>query len=59
MEAAKGNEILTIGIGQAGVSMLNEFYSTIMDEHKINKKGKFIGDWKDDNDKLLMFKQNV
>ena len=59
MESVQGSEIVTIGIGQAGVNILNEFYSTIMDEHKIDENGKFTGNYEDDNDKWLMFKYST
>ena len=59
MDCVRGNEILTIGIGQAGIYLLNEFTSTIMAEHKIDKEGKFTGNWKNTNDKLIMLKNNV
>ena len=54
-----GNEIINIGIGRAGIYMLNEFYSTIMPEHKIDKAGKFIGNWNQQTDKFLMLKNNT
>ena len=54
MVCTKGNEIINIGCGQSGVYMLNEYYSTIMNEHKINKQGIFTGSWNQKNDKYLM-----
>ena len=51
-----GNEIVNVCVGQAGISMGNEFYSTIMSEHKIDNQGKFIGN--KDADQLLMSKSN-
>ena len=42
VDCVQGNEIINIGVGGAGVYLLNEFYSTIMPEHKIGKDGKFI-----------------
>ena len=59
IDCVGGNEILTIAIGQCGTYMLNEFISTIRNEHKIDKNGQFIGDWNTVNDKLLMLKNNV
>eukprot|EP01084_Bolivina_argentea_P109904 196335_1 len=59
MSRVNGNEIVTIGIGQCGIHMLNSFISTMMLEHKIDKNGEFTGDWNTRNDKLLMLKNNV
>ena len=59
VKCVQGNEILNIGIGSAGVYTLNEFYLSIMNEHKIDRDGKFIGNWKDHNDKLIMLKHNT
>eukprot|EP01083_Nonionella_stella_P164265 543108_1 len=59
MSRVNGNEIVTIGIGQCGIHVLNSFISTMMLEHKIDKNGEFTGDWNTRNDKLLMLKNNV
>ena len=55
----RGNEILNIGMGSAGVYILNDFILNIMNEHKIDRDGKFTGNWKDNNDKLIMLKHNT
>eukprot|EP01084_Bolivina_argentea_P231359 390194_1 len=53
------NEIITICIGQCGIFGGNSYYSTIMNEHKIDKNGQFIGNLTDENDKLLLNKINT
>ena len=59
IKCVQGNEIINIGLGSTGVYMLNELYSTIMAEHKIDREGKFTGNWKHNNDTLLMLKHNI
>ena len=60
MDCVSGNEIITIGVGQAGLYMLNEYMTTIANEHKIDmKSGTFCGDWNNTTDKMLMLKHNT
>ena len=60
MDCVSGNEIITIGVGQAGIYTLNEYINTIANEHKIDmKSGTFCGDWNNTTDKMLMLKHNT
>eukprot|EP01084_Bolivina_argentea_P279541 477917_1 len=54
-----GNEIITLCIGQCGVYLGSEFYSTIMKESKINQNGEFTGNINDINDRLLITRSNT
>eukprot|EP01084_Bolivina_argentea_P008273 15485_1 len=53
---AQTNEILTVCVGNCGIFAGNEYYSTIMKEHKVNKNGIFTGNLKKENDRLLLNK---
>eukprot|EP01083_Nonionella_stella_P154992 500066_1 len=54
-----GNEIITVCVGQCGIALGNEFYSTIMEECKIDRNGMFIGDVNNHNDSQLMDKHTT
>eukprot|EP01083_Nonionella_stella_P057485 150877_1 len=59
VSSCKGNEILTLCIGQCGVFAGNEYINTIMNEHKLNKDGVFTGNINKTNDGLLLSKINT
>eukprot|EP01084_Bolivina_argentea_P117008 207837_1 len=43
IDAIKGNEIITLCVGQCGINVGQQYFSTIMNEHKIHTNGTFIG----------------